>query len=388
MTKLLTRLFVRDYQNTGDAVVRGRYGTMVSIVCIVCNLLLCAGKFLFGTLLGSIAMMADAVNNLSDAGSSVVTLVSFRLSAKPADRDHPFGHARIEYVASMIVSFLILSVGLELFTGSIEKISSPDLPNEAYLIPSVIVLAASVLVKLWMGLLNRRIGRTIDSSVMRATAMDCIGDAISSTAVLSSTLLYAFLGWNIDAYLGIAVAVMILIAGCKILNETKNSILGEKPVAETVEAIRRIVGEYPEALGIHDLIVHNYGPGHLIASLHVEVDGATDIFETHDVMDNIERRLGSELGVQATIHADPIVIGDPVVDRLRGEVIAFAHEIHEELCVHDFRFVRGVTHSNLIFDIAVPFECPLTEEEILRTMDERIKELDPTFCAVIVLDKV
>ncbi len=388
MTKLLTRLFVRDHQNTGDATVRGRYGMMVSIVCIVCNLLLCAGKFLFGTLLGSIAMTADAVNNLSDAGSSVVTLVSFRLSAKPADRDHPFGHARIEYVASMIVSFLILSVGVELLTGSVEKISSPDLPNRAYLIPSAVMLLLSVLVKLWMGLFNRRIGKKIDSSVMRATAMDCIGDAVASTAVLASTLLYAFLGWNLDAYLGIAVAVMILIAGCKVLNETKNSILGEKPVAETVEAIRRTVAEYPEALGIHDLVVHNYGPGHLIASLHVEVDGAADVFDIHDAMDNIERRLGKELGVQATIHADPIVIGDPEVDRLRGEVIAFAHEIHEELCVHDFRFVRGVTHSNLIFDIAVPFECPLSEEEILTRMDEKVKGLDPRFCTVIVLDKV
>ncbi len=388
MTKLLSRLFVRDYQNTADPLVRGRYGSMVSIVCILANLLLSAGKFLFGTLLGSIAMMADAINNLSDAGSSAVSLVSFRLSTKPADRDHPFGHARIEYVASMIVSFLILHVGIDLLFDSIRKISSPTAPDKTYLIPSLIVLAASILVKLWMGLFNHRIGRLIDSSVMRATAADCIGDCISTAAILASALLYTFFEINLDAYLGIAVAVMILVAGCKILNETKNSILGEKPVEETVEGIRRIIGEYPEALGIHDLIVHNYGPGHVIASLHVEVDGAVDVFATHDAIDNMERHLGEELGIQATIHADPIVIGDPEVDRLRGEVIAFAHEIDEALCVHDFRFVRGKTHSNLIFDIAVPFECRLPEEEILRGMGEKVKGLDPHYCTVITLDKV
>ncbi len=388
MTKLLSRLFVRDYQNTSDPIVRGRYGTMVSIVCILANILLSAGKFLTGTLLGSIAMTADAVNNLSDAGSSVVSLVSFRLSTKPADRDHPFGHARIEYVASMIVSFLILLVGIDLLSDSFSKIASPTAPDKTYLIPSIAVLAASILVKLWMGLFNKKIGKAIDSSVMRATAADCIGDCISTAAILLSTLLYAFFNINLDAYLGIAVAVLILIAGCKILNETKNSILGERPVEETVEGIRRIIGEYPEALGIHDMIVHNYGPGHVIASLHVEVDGGVDVFATHDAIDNMERRLGEELGIQATIHADPIVIGDPEVDRLRGEVIAFAHEIGEELCVHDFRFVRGNTHSNLIFDIAVPFECTLSEEEIRAEMDKKVKGLDPRYCTVITLDKV
>ncbi len=388
MIDFLARLFVRDYQNTGDPTVRLRYGSMVSVISIICNLLLSAGKFLAGMLVGSIAITADAVNNLSDAGSSIVALVSFRIAAKPADRDHPFGHARIEYVASMIVSFLILLVGVELFLSSVEKILTPAAADAAYFVPSIAILSASVLVKLLLGLLNYRVGRRIDSSVMRAAATDSLMDCISTVAVLVSTILCATLGWNfLDGWLGIFVAILIFSAGCRILNETKNSILGEEPVAETVEAIQEIVNSYPDALGIHDLIVHNYGPGHTIASLHVEVDGARNVYETHDMIDLIERRLNAELGILATIHLDPIVVGDAEVDRLRALTEAAVAGVAPDLHMHDFRFVRGVTHHNLIFDVAVPFECPLTDEALCEQIDRAVKEIDPVYCTVVTVDR-
>lgn len=388
MTNLLARLFVRDYQNTTDPRVRARYGTMVSVVCILTNLLLSAGKMLVGILIGSIAITADGVNNLSDAGSSIVSLVSFRISGKPADRDHPFGHARIEYVASMIVSFLVLLVGFELLRDSLDKVFAPVSPDKGFLVPTVVVLAASILVKLWMFFFNRKIGTRINAPTMRGAAADSLADCAATSAVLVSTLLYALTDINLDAYFGILVALGIFVAGCKLLNETKNSILGEKPIAETTDAIRRIVGEYPEALGIHDLIVHNYGPGHTIASLHIEVDGGRDVFETHDTIDNIERRLGEELGIQATIHADPIVIGDPVVDALSAEMSAAAAALYDGMCIHDFRFVRGITHSNLIFDVAVPFECKMTDEEVRTALGEAARALDSRYRTVITVDKI
>ena len=386
--KLLVRLFVRDHQNVADPTVRLRYGTMVSVVSILCNLLLSAGKFAFGLLLGSIAITADAVNNLSDAGSAIVSLVSFRIAAKPADRDHPFGHARIEYVASMIVSFLVLLVGVELLTSSVEKIAHPTPPDDRYLPASIILLSASILIKLWMGLLNRKIGKTIDSAVMRAAATDSLTDCVSTAAVLLSTVLYATMGWDfLDGWFGLFVAVLIVMAGCRILNETKNSILGEAPVTETVDGIRRIVCQYPEALGIHDLVVHSYGPGHTMASLHVEVDAANDAMQTHDTIDNIERRLNEELGILCTIHTDPIVVGDPEVDRLQLAVARIAQSIDGRLQVHDFRFVRGTTHSNLIFDIAAPFECALSNAELKAAVTEGVRALDPHYCTVITVDR-
>ena len=388
MIELLSRLFVRGYENPKDTVVRARYGTMVAIVCILANTLLSFAKFLAGLLLGSIAITADAVNNLSDAGSSLVGLVSFRISAKPADRDHPFGHARIEYVASMIVSFFILLVGFELFRSSLDKIINPTAPDDGYIILSVIILSASVLVKLWMAFLNHAIGRRIDSSVMRATAADCLFDCISTLAVLLSTALYALFGWNfLDGWFGLGVSLLIFYAGIRVLNETKNSILGEKPVEETVDAIRAIVAEYPEALGIHDMLVHNYGPGHTVASLHIEVNGSGDMFELHDVIDNIERRLSEELGIQCTIHMDPIVVGDPLIDLLRTETATLAAELFEGVRIHDFRFVPGTTHTNLIFDVAVPFECETSDGDLCECLTAAIREKHPTFFTVITVDR-
>ena len=388
MTALLTRLFVKNNREVTDPHVRSSYGTLVSVVGIVLNLILFAAKFTVGTLFGSVSITADAVNNLSDAGSQIISLISFRISAKPADREHPFGHARIEYVASMIVSFLILLIGFELIKESISKILDPVLPERSWV--AVGVLGGSILVKLWLGLFNRKIGKRIDSTVMRATAADCLSDALSTTAVLISTLillLFPSVTVNLDAYMGVIVAIMILIAGVKILNETKNSILGQSPSHEIVEQITDIVESTPGTLGLHDLVVHNYGVGHVIAALHVEVDGKADVFETHDMIDNIERKLRHDCGIEATIHMDPIVTDDERVTLLRTRVEAAVREVDPALRIHDFRFVEGTTHSNLIFDVAVPFELRRTDEELRRAIASQISRLDPTYFAMITIDR-
>lgn len=388
MTALLTRLFVKNNREVTDPHVRSSYGTLVSVVGIVLNLILFAAKFTVGTLFGSVSITADAVNNLSDAGSQIISLISFRISAKPADREHPFGHARIEYVASMIVSFLILLIGFELIKESISKILDPVLPERSWV--AVGVLGGSILVKLWLGLFNRKIGKRIDSTVMRATAADCLSDALSTTAVLISTLillLFPSVTVNLDAYMGVIVAIMILIAGVKILNETKNSILGQSPSHEIVEQITDIVESTPGTLGLHDLVVHNYGVGHVIAALHVEVDGKADIFETHDMIDNIERKLRHDCGIEATIHMDPIVTDDERVTLLRTRVEAAVQAVDPALRIHDFRFVEGTTHSNLIFDVAVPFELRRTDEELRRAIASQISRLDPIYFAVITIDR-
>ena len=388
MIELLTRLFVKDWQNTGSPEVRGRYGMMVSVTGILLNLLLFGGKFAVGMLFGSVAIRADAINNLSDAGSQLVSLISFRISAKPADREHPFGHARIEYVASMTVSFLILVIGVDLLKESVTKIFKPEPPERTYV--AVFVLLGSILVKLWMALLNRRIGKRIDSPVMRATATDSLSDALSTCAVLVSVLLPLWVPgftFNIDAFMGVFVAVLILIAGWRLLMDAKNAILGGPPPLETVTAINRILAEYPEALGVHDLEVHNYGPGHVIVTLHVEVDGRRDVFESHDMIDTIEKRLRRECGIEATIHMDPIVTDDAETDRVRAQVEAAVREVDAALTIHDFRFVPGPTHANLIFDIAAPFECKLTNEEIRRAVAGSVSRLDPTYFTVITVDR-
>lgn len=389
MTELLSKLFVKDRQNTADPTVRRAYGTLVSVTGILLNVLLFAIKFIVGTLTGSVAISADAINNLSDAGSQIISLITFRIAAKPADREHPFGHARIEYVASMIVAFLVLLIGVEMLRESFAKILSPEPPEQS--LAAVIILTIAIIIKLWLGLFSRKIGRRIDSSVMRAAATDCFSDCLSTGAVLIATAIAYFfpnLGINLDAYMGLIVAILILIAGVKILNETKNSILGEAPSEETVETIQNVVAEYPLALGIHDLTVHNYGPGHVIATFHIEVDGAEDIFLIHDMADTVEQRLRREFGIEATVHMDPIVTDNEEIARLRRQVEEKIKEIDARMMIHDFRFVPGETHTNLIFDIAVPFEIKQSEETIKRAVADKISEIDPSYFTVITVDRV
>lgn len=388
MTALLTRLFVKDRDNVTSPRVRAAYGTLASITGIVLNLLLFAGKILVGMLFGSISVISDAINSLTDAGSQIISLISFRISARPADREHPFGHARIEYIASLIVSILILFIGGTLLRESVVKIFSPDPPEASPV--AAIVLALSIGGKLWFALFNRALDRRIDSVVMRATAADSLSDTLSTGAVLLVTLLSLLFpdvrAWNLDAYVGALVSILIIVAGVRILNESKNSILGEAPSDEIVRSITATVERHPEALGIHDMVVHNYGPGHVIATLHVEVDGKVDVFHTHDVIDNIERELRAG-GIEATIHLDPIVTDDERVNELRARTLTAIRAIHPDLDVHDFRFVEGQTHSNLIFDIRMPFEINMTEEELHAAAENAIAELDPSFFAVITIDR-
>lgn len=385
MTTFLCKLFIKNGDNLKNPAVRRAYGTLASVVGIVTNLLLAFFKLLAGLLSGAISVTADGLNNLSDAGSQVVSLISFKMSAKPADRDHPFGHARIEYVASMIVSFLILLVGFELLKESVAKIFAPEESEISLLV--IIVLSVSVLVKLWLAIFNRTVGKRIGSSVVCATATDSLSDAIATAAVLVAALIDRFTGIDTDAYMGIAVGSLIFVAGIRILNDTKNSILGSAPEPEVVDGIVAITKEYPEVLGIHDMVVHNYGPGNTIASFHAEVDGAVNAFITHDVIDTVERRLWQEMGVRATVHMDPIVTDDERVSALRETVREVVKEIDARLGIHDFRFVEGVTHSNLIFDVSVPFEIKDSDEEIKKKIALRISDVDPNYFVVITVDR-
>ena len=385
MTELLCKLFIKDRENIRSPEVRRSYGTLASVVGIIMNMIVAAGKVIVGAMFGAISLIGDGINNLSDAGSQIISFISFKLSSKPADRDHPFGHARIEYVSSMAISFLILLVGFELLKSSVEKIFNPE--ETKFSIVSIVILAISILVKLWLCFFNRRIAKKIHSEVMRATAADSLSDAGATAAVLVSSLILHFFHVDIDAYVGIAVAIVILIAGIKVLGEAKNLIIGEAPDEDVVRTIREIVAEYPEALGIHDLMVHNYGVGAIIVSLHIEVDGATDIFRSHDMIDNIEKRLGDELGIRATIHMDPIVTDDEEVSATRAQVASAIQELDPSWDIHDFRFVRGETHTNLIFDLVIPFECKLSISDIPSLVEQRIKAVNPTYCTVITIDR-
>ena len=385
MTDFILRLFVKDYENKSDPKVRSKCGSAVSIIGIIVNLLLAAFKLVAGILSGAISIIADAVNNLSDAGSQVVSLITFKISAKPADRNHPFGYARIEYVASMIVSFLILFVSVSLFSESIDKIINPSKTDYSILV--MIILGVSVIGKLWLFFFGRSAGKKINSDVIRAAATDSLSDAGATLAVLISAIISRLCKIDIDGYMGIGVAIMIFIAGIKVLNETKNSILGSAPEPEVVEGIHNIVKEYPQILGIHDMVVHNYGPGNTICSFHAEVDGKIDVFETHDCIDNVERRLYNDLGIRATIHMDPIVTDDEKVTALRISVAAAVKKIDERLTIHDFRYVEGTTHSNLIFDVTVPFEIKENNERIKELVSDKISEIDPNYFAVITIDR-
>ena len=385
MISLLSRLFIKNREDVRAPSVRHAYGVLMSIVGIVVNILLSALKLVFGTISGSISVTADALNNLSDAGSQVISLISFKIAAKPADRDHPFGHARIEYVASMIVSFLVLLVGYELAKESVHKIIEPA--DADFSLAVIIVLAVSVAVKLWLGISGKRVAKKINSTVVSATASDSISDAIATSAVLVSAIVCRLTGLRTDAYMGVAVSAVIFIAGIKILAETKNAILGAPPEPEVVEGILRISEECPEILGIHDMVVHTYGTGNIIASLHAEVDGSADVYVIHDAIDNVEKRMFSDIGVRATIHMDPIVTNDERVAELRGLTLEAVKEVDSRLSIHDFRFVEGITHSNLIFDITVPFEVKMSDIKLIQEVEQAIKRIDKTYCAVITVDR-
>lgn len=386
--KAFYRRFYQKHGGEGGH-ARERLGSFAGLVGILGNLLLALMKLIVGLLAGSVAIVADALNNFSDAGSAIVTLVSFKMAAKPADRDHPFGHARIEYIASMIVSFLILLVGSELFIDSVKKLLSPEaLAAQEISLFTLIVLGASIVAKLLLSLFYRSVGNELGSPTLKASAQDSLFDCISTSAVLICSVIVKLTGFaELDAIVGLGVSTLIFVAGIRILNETKNSLLGEAPVDQTVNAITEIIERYPEALGIHDMMIHNYGPSHFIASLHVEVDGSADMFELHDCIDNIERTIHNELGILCTIHMDPIVTDDETVSELRDFITMAVHHVDERLSLHDFRTVIGQSHTNMIFDLVIPFEIERDTDEICRAIEEEVWLHHPNYYCVITVDR-
>ncbi len=389
MTELLSKIFVKDYKNHKDPAVRKSYGTMSGAVGIVTNLILASIKLIAGILSSSVAIIADALNNLSDAGSSLITLISFKLSSKPADKEHPFGHARLEYISSMIVSFLILLVGFELFMSSAEIILGITEGAQTEVTDiTFIILIISIVLKLWLGLFYRKVGKKIDSQIIIATSADSLTDSVSTGAVLISSIIIKFTGFVLlDAIVGIGVSIVIIVAGAKILNDTKNALLGEAPVQEIVDDIEHIVDNYPEIIGMHDLLVHNYGPGRFIASFHAEVDGKEDIYMLHDVIDNAEREIKEKMNIACTIHLDPIVTDDEDVNRLKEILFSTMRENGLNYKVHDFRTVIGNTHTNLIFDVVLPFDEEIKENELADKISSLISEKHPDYYCVITVDR-
>ena len=386
MTSLLLRLFVKNHDDTENPVVRGAYGKLAGAVGIVCNLLLFAGKLLAGILSGSVAVTADAVNNLSDASSSLVTLLGFKLAERPADEEHPYGHARIEYISGLVVAALILLIGAELAKSSFSKILHPETVEFSLL--TLGVLVGSILAKLWMALFCRKLGKRIDSTTLLATSADSRNDVISTAAVLVGCLVGYFFDVKLDGYIGMAVALFIIWSGCSIAKDTINPLLGERASEELVRNISDLILSHEKILGIHDLMVHDYGPGNCFASVHAEMDSAEDPLICHDIIDDIERDALRELRVRLVIHYDPIVTNDEELNAARALVEQEIKSIDESLSLHDFRMVRGPGHTNLIFDLVIPYSMEDRKAELKARIDERLQRQDRKYYTVITFDEV
>ena len=384
MITLLARLFLKP-DGKSEADLRKAYGVLCGAAGIGLNILLFLGKFFAGTLAGSIAITADAFNNLSDAGSSFVTMLGFQLAGQKPDSDHPFGHGRIEYLSGLGVSLLILLMGFELAKSSLEKILHPQ-PVEFDLLV-LAILAVSIAVKQYMFFYNHRLGKKLNSSAMLATATDSLSDTVATTAVLVATLVGHFSGLMIDGWAGILVALFILWSGFNAARDTINPLLGTPPTHEFVEEIRDLVMAHPAIIGIHDLIVHDYGPGRVMISLHAEVSAAGNVLDIHDEIDNVEKELQEKLGCHAVIHMDPIVIDDGVTADTRKRVQALVHCIDDQISIHDFRMVVGPTHTNVIFDAVVPFGFHLADDEVAKKIQDAVRALDGNYYAVVTVER-
>lgn len=384
MIKLLTKLFIKDHENVTNAAVRRAYGTMCSLYGIFLNLLLFAGKYFAGVISGSVAITADAFNNLSDAGSSIITLLGFAIAGKKPDPDHPFGHGRAEYLAGLVLSAVIILMGFELVKSSFEKILHPE-PISSGLLPAII-LVCSILVKFYMCLYNRSVGKKINSAAMQATATDSLSDSVATTVVLLSMGVSYFFHVNIDGYAGLLVAVFILYAGFNAAKDTVSPLLGQAPDPEFVQQVADIVTAHPEVVGIHDLVVHDYGPGRVMVSLHAEVRGDGNIFDLHDAIDTAETELKEQLGCIATIHMDPIEADNTEVSQMRAAVAETLKELDDVISIHDFRMVPGPTHTNLIFDAVVPASYEKSDEELAASIRQQIHQTWPDRYAVVSID--
>lgn len=385
MVSLLIHFFIKDYQNTDSPEVRQKYGILSGSVGILFNLILFGTKFMAGVISHSIAITADAFNNLSDAGSSIITLVGFKMAGEKPDPHHPFGHGRIEYISGFLVSIIIFLMAIELLRSSIDKILHPADIDFSPLIIGILIL--SILIKLYMFYYNRKISQKIQSAAMGATALDSISDTMATSVVLISTLIAHYTGIKIDGWCGAALGLFILFAGLNAAKDTIGPLLGQAPDPEFVENIRNLVMSYDEVLGVHDLIVHDYGPGRLMISLHAEVPAKGDILHLHDTIDNIEKRLRQELSCEAVIHMDPILNDDEETINLKNAVINIVKAIDVSLTIHDFRIVKGPTHTNLIFDVVEPYQITFSPEDLKSMIQQKVQKLNPRYFTVIEVDR-
>ncbi len=385
MISVLARLFIKDHENTEDATVRRSYGVLCGVVGIVLNLILFGIKIFAGLLSASTAIVTDAFNNLSDALSSLIMMVGFKMSGQHPDPEHPFGHGRIEYVTGLIVSFLIILMGFELFKNAIEHILSPA--PVSFEPVTVIILIVSILTKLYMYFYNRATGEKITSTAMQATAMDSFSDSAATCAVLFAMMIGEFTGAKVDGWCALLVSLFILYTGITSAKDTISPLLGSAPDKEFVDKIETFACSYPEILGIHDLIVHDYGPGRMMISFHAEVPANGDILVMHDVVDRVEQKLRDVLHCDAVIHMDPVAVDDEETNRLKAVVLLIVKGIDDRISIHDFRMVKGPTHTNLIFDVVVPYDCKLKDEEVKDRITEEVRKMSGNYFAVIRVDK-
>jgi len=381
MYNLLFKLFIKNHQDTANENVRRSYGILSGTVGIVLNIILFLFKTVAGVLSASVSMIADALNNLSDAGSSVISLVGFKMSGKPADKDHPFGHGRIEYISALLVSVVILLVGIELIQTSIEKIIAQSVSKFNF--TSVIILGVAILVKFWMFLFNRKIGKKINSAACLATAKDSLADAAATAVVLIGAFVSHTTGLAIDGYLGILVSLFILYAGYSTIKDALSPLLGQPPEKEMVDEIEQIVLSHEGVIGLHDLIIHNYGPTRFMLSLHAEVSSAGDVLALHDTIDLIEKKLCVRFNCDAVIHMDPVETDNEVINNAKAFITSVVSEVSNELSIHDFRMVSGPTHTNLIFDVVVPYAFSLTNDKIAEVIQEKLHTYNETYFAVM-----
>lgn len=382
MTDLIVKTFIKDYKNVTDSKVRMKYGILSGCVGIVLNVVLCLMKFFVGSMTGSIAITADAVNNLSDAGSSAVTVFGFKMAGKPADRDHPFGHGRIEYITAMIVSFIILFMGIELAIQSVEKIRSPE--NVQFSLIGAVIIAVSILGKLWLAFFNKSLGRKINSPAMTAVVADSISDIAATSITLIALILSNFFpNLHIDGWLGIVVACFVLKAGLDIFRDTLSTLIGKSPSKELVEALKKKILSYDHVSGIHDLIVHSYGPGREFATVHVEMPSDLNVMVGHNIIDDIENDVKKEMGIDLTIHYDPIEVNNERVTELKEITENVVRKVNPELSIHDFRIVDGPMHTNLIFDVVIPYGFKESPKEIISEISSQISEINSSYFTVI-----
>lgn len=381
---------IKNYSNSENPEVRVRIGRFAGIVGIVANVLLFAVKLVFGLLFGSISIIADSLNNLSDSGSNVLTVVGYTISGKPADKDHPYGHARMEYLSSLFISIIITFLGFEMMSASIDKlISKPE--EQKYTTVAIAVMASTILVKIFVALLNFKLGKHIDSKTLKATAIDSISDVIATSAVVVGMLLTPYFGPYTDGIIGVVIAVYIIIMGIKLVIESSNTLIGEAPDAEFTHNIIQKIKSYNGVLGIHDLVIHSYGANRCFATVHVEIDSESDIMHSHDLMDNIEADFLKNEGINLVIHMDPISISDPETNELRHRcmdiVSALSQEYSHPISMHDFRIVKGVTHTNVLFDVSVSNDMVLSNEQLCKELSDKIKEINPLYHLVLTIDR-